>query len=229
MLEAKRIIVCREAPKLKLGHQIFLSHSGADKEFVRILAKELENRWYNPFFDEQSLPKGEIVLMDNILKEVQYCKLAILILSEEFFTINKNPMMEVIAFVRSKVRLLPLFYRLTVKQVKDKQNRALWKAKWDEWIVQSDDSSLDSVTWDHALTKITDYNGIEYRKFSLHYSNYIEEVSNVVCDILAPDVLRDDKHVVGKERLVKVIRKMILILHIVYRHSISLETFHSSK
>ena len=74
---------------LKSKHKIFLSHSGAQKDFVEYLCGELEKHHHFPFFDKRSssLPKGDR-FPELILKAAQECQMAIVVISEEYFLLK---------------------------------------------------------------------------------------------------------------------------------------------
>ena len=101
-------------------------------------------RWgYNPFFDirDDSLPKGK-KFPELIFRAARQCRVAILILSEAFFTDTKWPMLELEAFVDAQEKnsekkspelyILPVYLELTRVECKDNENRKRWQKKWEE-------------------------------------------------------------------------------------------------
>lgn len=64
-------------------HTIFLSHTGAQKEFTQFLFEALKNAHYSPFMDEDggSLTKGE-KWFHTLMSVVKNCRVAILVLSD---------------------------------------------------------------------------------------------------------------------------------------------------
>ena len=102
-------------PSLRPDHKIFVSHSGAQKKFVRKLCRDLEKCYHFAFFDERdsSLPKGER-FPELILRAAGQCRMAVVVVSEEYF-VSKWPMIELHAFVQARLRsnpdlkILPVF------------------------------------------------------------------------------------------------------------------------
>ena len=76
------------------NHKIFLSHSGAQKDFVEELCGDLERHYHFPFFDRRPscLPKGDR-FPELILKAPQQCEMAVVVVSKDYFT-SKWPMIE---------------------------------------------------------------------------------------------------------------------------------------
>jgi hypothetical protein len=66
---------------------IFLSHSGAQKEFVELLNAELGRvcGQYSVFFDRDTIQHGDQI-STTISDYAKTCKLAVAVLSEEYFT-----------------------------------------------------------------------------------------------------------------------------------------------
>ena len=95
---------------------MFLSHSGAQKDYVRQLCKDLEAETYYPFFDQRSssLLKGKKIAPE-IIAAAQQCYVAVVVLSKGYLT-SKWPMLEPVEFVKamksgdnSELELFPLF------------------------------------------------------------------------------------------------------------------------
>lgn len=147
---------------LEAKHTIFLSHSGAQKDFVEQLCEDLERAKLSPFFDKrpESLPKGE-VFARYIFRAAQQCELAIVVLSEEYFSRGKWPMLELSALVKSKkCKILPLFYKLSSKEFSDTERRERWYRKWDEWAQA--DPRIRIEDWKSAVRELDGRNGLEY-------------------------------------------------------------------
>lgn len=115
------------------AHEIFLSHSGRQKAFVEQLYKDFESEGQYPFFDvtSHSLPKGE-KFPPRVFKAARECKVAVIILTEDFLT-TKWPMMELITFVDAqktinpRLKLLPVLYnRLSFEDLQVDR----WKKEW---------------------------------------------------------------------------------------------------
>lgn len=108
---------------------IFLSHSGAQKDFVEQLREDLERAGQSPFFDKRtnSLPKGE-EFAGRIFTAAEECDLAIVVVSEEYFTRTKWPMQELVALSRAPgcKKILPLFFGISCKEFKNPERRRHW-------------------------------------------------------------------------------------------------------
>jgi hypothetical protein len=128
---------------LEPKHDIFLSHSGKQKDFTELLCRELERWGYNPFFDirDDSLPKGK-KFPELIFHAARQCRVAILVLSEEFFTNSKWPMLELAAFVDAQKRnsgkespdvyILPVYLGLSRVECRKDENIRRWQRRWEE-------------------------------------------------------------------------------------------------
>jgi len=102
------------------------------------LCKALEECCHYPFFDRQlgSLLKGK-EFPSLILKAAQQCQLLITMVSKEYF-MSKWPMIELNAFVQAtkvmksnmSVAILPLFYELSMSDLKDEKRQKRWFEKW---------------------------------------------------------------------------------------------------
>ncbi len=80
--------ICRNDGRhvgLEPKHKIFLSHSGAQKQFVEYLIEELVRCLRYPVFDlrEDSLPVGEN-FPELIFRAIEQCYVGVVILSEDF-------------------------------------------------------------------------------------------------------------------------------------------------
>ena len=130
-------------PVLEPKHDIFLSHSGKQKDFTELLCRELERWGYNPFFDirDDSLPKGK-KFPELIFHAARQCRVAILVLSEDFFTNSKWPMLELAAFVDTQKRnagkgsrdvyILPVYLGLSRVDCRKDENIRRWQRRWEE-------------------------------------------------------------------------------------------------
>lgn len=118
----------------KTVHNVFLSHSGAQKNFVDQLCVDLVRVGQTPFFDKRSLSKGE-EFAQQIITAAQECEVAIVVISEEYFSRSKWPMLELAAITQapSKPRILPLFLGLSCKEFKKSKRRERWFRIWEEW------------------------------------------------------------------------------------------------
>lgn len=177
--------------ELKPRHTIFLSHSGAQKNFVEQLCEDLERAKQAPFFDKRpdSLPKGE-KFAQLIFQAARQCKLAIVVISEEYFSRSKWPMLELATFVKAdKCTILPLFLGLSCKEFSDLQRRELWFARWAEWA--EEDSRIRVDEWKHALKELDRTNGMEYSE-AFGEVAYRKEVVGTACTIVRENLQLDE-------------------------------------
>ncbi|KAG0622340.1 hypothetical protein M758_3G090500 [Ceratodon purpureus] len=164
-------------------HNIFLSHSGSQKDFVEQLCEDLERAKQSPFFDKRphSLPKGE-EFAPLIFTAAQECELAVVVLSEEYFTRSKWPMLELVRIVQSPgCLILPLFYRLSCKEFKKPKRRERWFQVWDEWSKSDDRISLD--VWKNSLRELEGRNGMEYVK-AIGEVSYRKDIVATICGLM---------------------------------------------
>ncbi|KAG0562692.1 hypothetical protein KC19_9G165100 [Ceratodon purpureus] len=179
--------------QLKSKHTMFLSHSGAQKGFVEQLCEDLERAKQVPFFDKRpdSLPKGE-KFAQLIFQAARQCPLAIVVVSEEYFTRSKWPMLELGAFVQTgNCTILPLFLGITCKEFGDVKRREGWFRRWSEWA--QEDPRIHVDVWKEALRDLDGRNGLEFSE-ALGEVAYRKEVVATACTILAKNVqLRDQR------------------------------------
>jgi hypothetical protein len=194
--------------RLEMKHKVFLSHSGKDKAFVSHLDHRLRSVHHYPFFDvrEDSLPAGD-EFPDIIFQASKQCRLAIVVVSDDFF-MSKWPMLELASFVEAKngvnpeVKILPLFYRLTVAEFKDPERRRHWIEKWEK--LKESDKSLDISSWKNALWDLGGHSGVVYCGTKQTEDEYIESIVQSVFKSVPPDVLYDGSHVKGGTYLCEV-------------------------
>jgi len=152
----------RELP-LQSRHSIFLSHSGAQKNFVEQLCLDMEQQLnHTPFFDKRpdSLPKGE-VFAQYIFQAAQQCEVAVVVVSEEYFSRSKWPMLELSTLVHSsRCKILPLFFGLSCKEFGDAERRQRWFQTWDAWA--QIDPRVSVTDWKLALREVDRRNGLEF-------------------------------------------------------------------
>jgi hypothetical protein len=209
-------------PELEPRHDLFLSHSGIDKDFTELLAERFEDRGYYPFFDKdrRSLPPGEDV-RKTLFAAARQCLVLIVIVSEDFFTHSEWPMLELSAFVEAqkenpnKGRIVPVFFKgLTREQfVKDASRREVWYKRWAEMersekmtMLQSSESgkpAIDIGKWKEALEVLDatspKYTSCEYTQ-AYGLKGLLEETLREVCGRIAPRIAFSDSAVQGKER-----------------------------
>ena len=191
--------------RLEKKHKVFLSHSGKDKAFVSHLDHRLRSVHHYPFFDvrEDSLPLGD-KFADIIFQASKQCRLAIVVVSDDFF-MSKWPMLELASFVEAKdgvnpeMKILPLFYRLTVAEFQDPERHRIWLEKWK--LLKEFDERLDISSWEKALRVLGGHKGPVYCGTGQTEEKFIKNIVESVFKLVPPDVLYDDSHVKGGTHL----------------------------
>jgi hypothetical protein len=193
---------------LEKKHKVFLSHSGKDKAFVSHLDHRLRSVHHYPFFDvhEDSLPRGD-KFADIIFQASKQCRLAIIVVSDDFF-MSKWPMLELASFVEAKdgvnpkMKILPVFYRLTVAEFKEPERQRVWFEEWEK--LKESDKRLDISSWENALRVLGGHNGAVHCEIGQTEDEYVESIVQSVFRSVRPDVLYDDSHVKGGTHLCEV-------------------------
>jgi hypothetical protein len=201
-----------EDPILLPRHKIFLSHSGAQKEFVEQLCVDLERCHRFPFFDKRpsSLPKGE--RFPNLIKDaVAHCEMMVVVVSEEYFS-SKWPMIEFNDFMQAtkkdkKLKILPLFFGLNVEEFSDSHRHKKWFKKW-ETMAKADDR-IKVAEWRESLKLLGAFDGSVYEQHSKDFVAYREGIVSNICKSIPPDIKYDESHVQGRSKLCQVILLMI--------------------
>jgi hypothetical protein len=118
------------------------------KDFVDQLCVNLERAKRTSFFDRRSLLKGE-EFGQWLLTAAQECVVAVVVVSEQYFSRSKWPMLELAIIVQapSRPRILPLFL-LFCKEFKKLKRRQRWFALWEEWAKA--DPYVHSSAWKEA-------------------------------------------------------------------------------
>ncbi|XP_059069046.1 disease resistance protein RPS4B-like [Cryptomeria japonica] len=155
--------ICSDHGQKILAKDVFLSHSGKQKNFVRQLYKDLINQGVSCFFDEdsESLPVGED-FPSRIFEAAKTCKAAILLLSRDFLE-TKWPMQELLAFVEARdiirtnptLKILPLFFLISPDVLK---NITPDNEKWKQLGI----SGEKRAEWHHALNAVRRNNGLKF-------------------------------------------------------------------
>ncbi|KAG0602541.1 hypothetical protein M758_10G021400 [Ceratodon purpureus] len=196
-------------------HKIFLSHSGAQKYFVENLCKDLEDHHRFPFLDirPRCLPKGER-FPEHIFEAAQLCSLAVVVVSEEYFT-SKWPMIELVEFVRAKksgrnpsLNILPLFMGLSHSEFSDQTRQEGWFRKWAEWAWE-DPSRINVAEWQEALNEVKAFNGMQFHQDMRKLASYQKNVVRMICKLVSPDVKWHDAHVQGGSNICEVYSEQI--------------------
>ncbi|KAG0580160.1 hypothetical protein KC19_4G152300 [Ceratodon purpureus] len=181
---------------------IFLSLAGGkngdSRKFTKTLSNDLRSTWryklklISVFLDSHDLPEGK-PFPKEILNALNKTQVGIVVVTEDYFT-RKWPMTELISLVAStkkngnKVRILPLFWKLSTDQVKDKLNRdqvidGLESQSWNEvWMKMSTETHpIDVKECREAVTILCNTTGIIYKYIDSTYEpEYREEIVEVV-------------------------------------------------
>lgn len=157
------------------------------------LCVQLENVNRFPFFDQRidSLPLGER-FPDAIFRAAKQCQVAVAVLSEEFFT-SKWPMLELVAFMEEQklgvnkgLKILPLFFKISLTELKDSTRRNKWFSLWEGWARADGRIKIDR--WKYALEELPKFNGIGYVEQGEGDSSYRNKVAEALCELVQPDV-----------------------------------------
>ncbi|KAG0608491.1 hypothetical protein M758_8G109700 [Ceratodon purpureus] len=204
-------IAQRDKNLLEPKHSIFLSHSGAQKNFVEQLCLDIEAHDRYPFFDRRrgSLPIG-CHYPNVIFEAIKQCQVAVVVVSEEYFSRSRWPMLELAALVKRKTHdpgliIMPVFLGMTCEQFRKKENHVRWLKQWQCWAEK--DNRIIVEDWQATLKVIGHSNGI-----SLDRADEVrcrQEIVQAVCEEILPELRSDDSHVQGRRRLCKVIREKI--------------------
>ncbi|KAG0561331.1 hypothetical protein KC19_9G056000 [Ceratodon purpureus] len=196
----------------KAKHKVFLSHSGAQKEFVEQLCVDLEARGYIfPFFDKRqhSLPKGKDFV--PLIKEAaQRCHVAVIVLSEKFLS-SKWPMIELAEFHAAQqagnkqLNMLPLFYKLGVDDLDDGAIENRWMLRWRQ--LAKDDRRIDVEKWGAAVRALRKANGVVSGKNGTSEVGYRKEIVQSIFRLSPPDLLYgSSREMVGYDRMCEIAR-----------------------
>jgi hypothetical protein len=189
------------------------------KEFVWHLCEALQQRGHNPFFDKlpSSLPKGER-FSELILKAAHQCEIAVVVVSEEYFT-SKWPMLELHAFTQAikkkfntKLKILPLFYGLSLYEFLDEKRQERWFQMWETWAKVDLKDRIKVGEWMDALDMLRSYNGISYNRELQEIVIYRNDVVSHICNLILPDIKWYDSHVQGKVNICKVQHVELFVL-----------------
>lgn len=196
---------------LQARQKIFLSHSGVQYDFVEQLCVDLESCDRYPFYAKRrrSLPIGE-AYPPLIFEAIEQCQVGVLILSTEFFTNAKWPMVELVAMVKelqkpdSVIKIIPVFYCISRDEWLDQENRLRWTSQWSEWA--SEDARINVDEWKEALEQLNTINSIKKTGGDVVLR---KEIVDAVCELVDPEARLNDSHVQGKTRLCQVVRDKI--------------------
>lgn len=192
-------------------HKIFLSHSGAQKYFVENLCKDLEDHHRFPFLDirPRCLPDGQ-KFPPHIIEAAQQCSLAVVVVSDEYFT-SKWPMIELVEFVRAQksgknphLKILPLFLGLSVSEFSDKEKQEEWFGKWEKLAEEDPSMRIDVNEWKEALKEVKPFKGKQFHQDPRKLGSYQKLVVRTICKIVKPDVKWFDADIQGGSNICKV-------------------------
>ncbi|KAG0562446.1 hypothetical protein KC19_9G147000 [Ceratodon purpureus] len=150
-------------------HEVFLSYSRKQRDFVEQLDKDLRNCGYSPFFDRDrySLPVTENTT-DNIRAAIRQCEVGVVVLSEDFFSLTVWPMLEMAYMVECKTRIMPVFYGISPADLDDVDKRNRWLSEWEKWAdkhVKENPEKENLVRipeWREALNSLGPTQGLVY-------------------------------------------------------------------
>ena len=199
-------LICRDESLLKCKHIIFLSHSGAQKSFVEQLYLDIKAYDRCPFFDKcrDNLPIG-CDFPHLIFEAINQCQVAVVILSKEFFSSSKWPMLELASLVKRKLSdpyltIMPIFFNITHAQCREKENQYRWLKQWECWSKQ--DHRIIIEEWQAALKVLGYTNGISMSKADEVKCR--QDIIEAICKEVPSQSRRDDSHVQGRLRICKV-------------------------
>ncbi|KAG0556528.1 hypothetical protein KC19_11G060100 [Ceratodon purpureus] len=193
-------------------HKVFLSHSGAQKDFVEQLCVDLE-RWDRyPFFDKRrdSLPIGENFPY-HIFEAIKQCQVGVVILSVDFFTRSKWPMIELVAMVKEartrglSFKIIPVFLCISLDAFRDPTKRKEWVSCWQELAMK--DKRVNVGEWEEALRYLQPINSMVYD--GLGEVKFRKAIVEEICKVVLPWTRLEDSYIQGKSRLCKVIQEKI--------------------
>jgi hypothetical protein len=174
------------------------------------LCKDLKVVGYCPCFDKwPGPPFWRKQYKDRIIEEAKQCRVAIVVLSEEFFTCNKWLMIELNEFVQAKMssnnglEILLLFFGITKAEFNNRVRQKDWEEVWQGFADEDKKGRIDVKKWVHALSVLDGLNGMEYDA-AVGEVTYREEVVAAVCKLIPLSINFDDSHVQSKQKLFEV-------------------------
>ncbi|KAG0587677.1 hypothetical protein KC19_2G182800 [Ceratodon purpureus] len=152
-------------------HEVFLSYSRKQRDFVEQLDKDLRNCGYSPFFDRDrySLPVTENTT-NNIRAAIRQCEVGIVVLSEDFFSLTIWPMFELAYMVECKTRIMPVFYGISPTDLDDVDKHKRWRSEWeklaDKYVKENPDKEnlVRIPEWREALNSLGPTQGFVYNE-----------------------------------------------------------------
>jgi hypothetical protein len=173
--------------------RIFISHTGGptghEKNFAINLSTALTSeakslRYSYDVFIDREMDKGKY-FPDLLFHKIEKTDLGLVIVSKEFFK-KEWPMVELMKFMElyehkpPKVLVLPLFYKLTPKDVRFHLKKGLWE-EW--WIKMSTEQNhpIDLQKCREVVKTLCSMNGVEYiYRDESHEAEYIADILKAV-------------------------------------------------
>jgi hypothetical protein len=136
--------------------------------------------------------------------------MAVVVVSEEYF-MSRWPMIELHAFVQAikrksntKLKILPLFYKLSASEFLDEKRQKRWFQKWESWAKDDTKERIKVGEWKEALNFLRSYNGISYNQELQEIVPFRNDIVSYICGSISPDIKWCDSHIQGKPNLCKV-------------------------
>ncbi|XP_059065928.1 disease resistance-like protein DSC2 isoform X1 [Cryptomeria japonica] len=190
---------------------VFLSHSGKQKNFVRQLHRDLTNVGVSCFFDEdpQSLPIGED-FPPRIFEAAKTCRVAVLLLSKEFLE-SKWPMLEASTFVKARhtnpsFQILPLYFMIAPEALKQ---ITVDNEKWKGFGI----SEETRVEWHKALNVIRPINALKFSEGGNELEFRDKIVREVSCRLLKQSRRYHVPFMQGEERMCQEVADFFNTVH----------------
>ncbi|KAG0580767.1 hypothetical protein KC19_4G197800 [Ceratodon purpureus] len=193
---------------LEHKHKIFLSHSGAQKDFVEQLCIDLEGCDRYPFFDKRqcSLPIVE-EFPKRIFDAIRQCQVGVVILSEDFFMKTKWPMLELVAMVKEMnmdrefgCKIIPVFYSISLEEYCDPKSHGRWIKQWETWAKY--DKRINIEEWKNALRVLRRINSV-IKNQGRNEVKCRKEIVEAISHLVLPEIRWDDSHVITQKNYEK--------------------------
>ena len=140
------------------------------------------------------------------MQTAMQCVVAMVVLSDDYL-MPKWPMLELLAFVDAKrtcnpkLRLLPLFFKLDMCDLKNITAIQRWMAKWQK--LASKDARFDPHKYEDALRVLIKSNGVRFSSYGESEFRYREAIVKDVYRLSRPYVKYDRPPMTGRSRLCK--------------------------
>jgi hypothetical protein len=181
--------------------RFFISHVGGGNQEGKIFPDRLHDKmtksWKRKFFIrvfiDRSILRLDLPFPPQILEELDKTDIGMVLVTPDFFT-RKWPMIELVAFVESfernsnMRRVLPLYYRMTVNQVRDHLVTGVWDVEWTRMSTRGD-HPLSVERCRHAVQTLCCFTGVEYNGDDLgREKEYIKEILKLVGRIVCEEI-----------------------------------------